>query len=1376
MLFHQLNQKQAFMGLIFKFKFLRFPCFSISIRFALFICLALSKISFLFAQDNLRIKYYTLEDGISQVTINELLKDSLGFVWIGTQDGLNRFDGKEFKIYKYEESDDASISGNHVTSLLEDRSGDIWVGTLGNGLNLYDYELDVFRSIYLENPVVPNETILDMVLDSEGSVWVTTRNSGLYKISSDGETYRQENFLENTSLSGLHLDQNNYLWAGGYDGAVYKLDFNTGSTSKILPELRVEGDVQAFFSAGEKLFIGTDIGMFLYNTKTKQLQKIDLDKTGGSPTRHVVTFLEADDSKVWVGTGSGLFLFDVYALEVIRKIQYSVNETDGLSNNTIQSLLKNSEDQILVGTANNLNLLDFDNPYFKNLSKNKRGSHVLNDNVIFSILKDGKDLWVGTSDGGLNLVREDSTYYFTENQNDPFSISGNVVREICKDEVNDRIWMATTRGLSMIDLKTFDAEKPKFRVFRYEIDNPNSINNDFLKGIALDKSGTVWGAAFGHGIFSLKLDSNGNVTIDRYKNEKNNSNSLINDFAQCISLDQSGDVWVGSQGGLTKLSFKNQLNPIFTNYTRNEDLENSLSHNSVYDILVDDKNNKWIATRYGLNLWQQDGTFKSWTEQEQFTSAIIYGIQDDFDGNLWLGTTAGIVHFNPRTNRFKQYGVQDGIQSNEFDIHARFRDDQGLIYLGGVDGLTYFHPRDLTSVDTPQPLFFSEFRIKDQTIKAQSLPNSILKESLLKTEELKFNNNQFPFYLQFSSIDFRLNKHIEYGYKLLPNNEEWNMLKDPEIQFLNLPSGNHTLLVNGFSRGVEWDQEPLKMKLQILPPWWSTWWAYTLYIILALLLAYIFYKFQVSRKLAVAESKKLKEIDQLKNSLYTNITHEFRTPLTVILGMTETIKQNLGEKELHMVDKPLEMIKRNGKSLLYLVNEMLDLAKLESGNMELQLVKADVVPFIKYICESFQSYANEKNVNLIVYSEVDSLIMDMDENKLQAIIYNLLSNAIKFLGNGNEIIVHLNSTTENGSRQFLIKVKDNGMGISKEDLPHIFNRFYQADATISRHGEGTGIGLSLTKNFIELMGGNITVKSELGKGTEFIVYLPVFTAAKSLDLAYGEIETPVMEIDRPKENPKSQYLKENDLPIALIIEDNADVVYFLKNSLEAKYRTVHAENGKIGVEKALSEIPDIIICDVMMPIMDGYEVCKKLKSDKRTDHIPIIILTAKATQKDRLVGLSYGADAYLVKPFEKAELFIRLNQLIGLRKKMISKFENDGLTVFLRTRTKNPGVQFLQEAIKIIHKELADPDFGPKQLAFKLNLSESQTYRKLKSITDKSTAVFIRSVRLNKAKEMLYDSDKTVSEIAYSVGFNDPSWFSRAFKEEFGYSPSAIDK
>lgn len=1330
------------------------------------------------AQDIPSIRYFTLEDGLSQVTINELIKDSLGFIWIGTQDGLNRFDGKEFKTYKYNKLNATSISGNHVTSLLEDNYGDIWIGTRGNGLNRYDYDLDIFSQLPLNQSNPFTETIQDMVLDEDASIWLTTQNSGLFRISPDSKRgYVKENFLKNESLNGLLLDSNNNLWVGGNEGAIYKLNQNISIDNEPLPEFIVDGNVKAFYKVRSKLFIGTEIGLFLYNIETGELRRIDLNKTGDSPTRHVVTFLKADDESVWIGSGSGLFLLDCNLLQVIYKVQYDENDTGGLSNNTVQSLVQNAEKQLFVGTANNLNLLDFEEPYFKNISKNKKGLHLLNDNVIFSILKDKDNLWIGTSDGGLNLISKGKNYYFQENQNNPFSISGNVVREICKDEQSQRLWIATTRGLSMLDLKTFDPENPRFKVFRHIRDDLNTINNDFLKGIAVDRSGKVWGATFGHGIFSLELLDNDEPKITRYKNEKNNPNSILNNFAQCISVDNEDEIWIGSQGGLTNIRFdkSNGIQPTFINYTNTIDVENSLTHNSVYDVLIDGENNKWIATRYGLNLLLDDGTFKSWTEQEQFTSAIIYGIQDDLDGNLWLGTTEGIVYFNPKLNRFKQYDVQDGIQSNEFDIHARFRDNQGLIYLGGIDGVTYFHPRDLHGVDKPRPLFFSEFRIKDKSIVTQNSSEAILQKSLLKTEELVFNHNQFPFYLQFSSIDFRLNKKIEYGYRLLPNNQEWNMLKDPEIQFLNLPSGNHTLLVNGFSRGVEWGEEPLRINLTILAPWWSSWWAYLLYLILALYLTYFIYRFQVSRKLAVAESKRLTEINQLKSSLYTNITHEFRTPLTVILGMTDTLKEQLGDKKLQLVKTSLDMIERNGKNLLQLVNQMLDLAKLESGNMDLKLVKTDVVPFINYICESFQCYANESGINLVVYSEVNNLLMDLDEQKLQAIISNLLSNAIKFIGAGDKIIVHLNRYEIGRNELLLVKVKDNGIGISKDELPNIFNRFYQADTTHSRRGEGTGVGLSLTKKFVELMGGKITVTSDIGEGTEFVIQLPISAMATSSNTNYPEIEAPSIIINGLNEEVANTF-KSSDLPIALLIEDDLDVAYFLKNTLNGKYRTLHAKNGGIGLEKAFEEIPDIIICDVMMPVMDGYKVCKTLKSDKRTDHIPIIMLTAKVTHKDRLTGLSHGADAYLTKPFEKAELFTRLTQLILLRKKLIEKFEDDDLSKFLRTRTENPGARFIKDVIHIVHKEIENPNFGPKHLAFELKLSESQTYRKVKSISGKSTALFIRSIKLQKAKVLLQTSNKTVSEIAYAVGFNDPSWFSRAFKEEFGYAPSAIHK
>ncbi len=528
--------------------------------------------------------------------------------------------------------------------------------------------------------------------------------------------------------------------------------------------------------------------------------------------------------------------------------------------------------------------------------------------------------------------------------------------------------------------------------------------------------------------------------------------------------------------------------------------------------------------------------------------------------------------------------------------------------------------------------------------------------------------------------------------------------------------------------------------------------------------------------MAVSENLRLKEVNQLKSSLYTNITHEFRTPLTVILGMADSLKSTLEKEELGSTRKSLQMIKRNGNNLLRLVNEMLDLAKLESGNMEMQPVRADVVPFIKYLCESFQSMAKASQIDLTVYSEIDELVMDFDANKMTTIISNLLSNAIKFTRSGGKIVVHLKKIAKTSEDHFFMRVQDSGAGITEEAIPRIFDRFYQADGSSSRKGEGSGIGLALTKEFTELMGGTIEVNSSVGKGSEFNVQIPITNnAPKMVDVRpstvlalYDESEIPI-----PFEEAMESDIQ---LPLLLIIEDNFDVAHYLKTCLQGKYEILHAADGIIGIETAFEKVPDIVICDVMMPGKDGYEVCATLKTDERTDHIPIIMLTAKVTVEDRITGLAHGADAYLAKPFNKVELFTRLNQLILLRKKMIQKLEQDGFGQFLKVKAENSEAKFLKRTVKIIHEEMSDHSFGSRHLARKLLLSESQIYRKLKAITGKSTAIFIRSVRLQRAKELIQTTKSTISEIAYDIGFNDPSWFSRAFKEEFGFSPSELSK
>ena len=526
--------------------------------------------------------------------------------------------------------------------------------------------------------------------------------------------------------------------------------------------------------------------------------------------------------------------------------------------------------------------------------------------------------------------------------------------------------------------------------------------------------------------------------------------------------------------------------------------------------------------------------------------------------------------------------------------------------------------------------------------------------------------------------------------------------------------------------------------------------------------------------MAVAEKNKALEIDALKSKMYANISHEFRTPLTVILGMVNVLRSTTNDRKEEK-NKSLDMIQRNGENLLVMVNEMLDLAKVESGNMQLNLIQSDIIPFIKYLSESFQSLAENKDIKLTVYSEKDKLEMDFDINKFGTIISNLLSNSIKFSSEGDKIIVHLSQSQIKGKDFLVIKIKDTGSGLSKEEIKQIFDRFYQAKNASTN--QGTGLGLSLVKEFVELMNGQIEVESSKELGSNFIIKIPITNEAiQTSDVQMTSRVNSISQETPLTFDSSDENAEQSEFPLVLIIEDNEDVAHYLNTTLKSKYKILHAKNGIVGVEMALETIPDVVISDVMMPGKDGFQVCQELKTNELTEHIPIIMLTAKATDIDRVVGLSRGADAYLSKPFNEAELFTRLDQLIALRQKLLSKIDSGEVGKILKKRLEDPETKFLQKAIKIIHNNMAEHSFGSALLAHKLQVSESQVYRKLKAITGKSTALFIRSIRLIKGKEMMQSSDKTISEISYEVGFNDPSWFSRAFKEEFGFSPREMRK
>ncbi len=862
----------------------------------------------------------------------------------------------------------------------------------------------------------------------------------------------------------------------------------------------------------------------------------------------------------------------------------------------------------------------------------------------------------------------------------------------------------------------------------------------------------------------------------------------------------NGDLWLGlDSNNVAKLSFKSDVG--------------NLSNNPVTQIFspedgLPDEIGKLYIIKDDLYFAADNKAFRYHQETDRFIEdkklVASFGLEgksvkiNNVDENgIWLIEFKG----ERRIDQFLAVPQKDGtfglkkleegriMSLRGYGLFAEFKDS--VIWYKGKPGIVR---HDLTKKISVKAIN-SATRITQVLSNNDSLLFGGHESSVIP--QLHYKNNRIRF--QYANASFYDETKNQFQYILEGFDKDWSSwTSETKKDYTNIPGGDYRFKVRSKNIFDQVSSED-SYAFSILPPWYVTWWAYLFYLLGAIALLSFYSKWRSNEllkknvalentvnertleirqknELLNHQTEQLVQLNDSKTRLYSNITHEFRTPLTVILGMTDTLKSNVKDKSFAGAEKSLEMIRRNGKNLLHLVNELLDLAKVESGSMELNLVQTDTIPFVKYLSESFHSLAESKKINLTVYSEIDALEMDIDVNKMASIVSNLLSNAIKFTSANGKIIVHLNKIQTKDEVLFTIKVKDNGLGLAANDITHLFDRFYQVDNESSQYQEGTGIGLSLAKEFVELMNGSIDVESTLGKGSTFTVQLPVTnTAVKTAD-AKITVDPPIKKTAKSTRMEPSVLGVSSKLPLALIIEDNEDVAHYLKTCLKGRYQTIHAINGYIGIEMAYEKIPDIIISDVMMPGKDGFEVCAALKADVRTDHIPIILLTAKVTTEDRLTGLSHGADAYLAKPFNEKELFIRLDQLILVRKKLIGTLEKYGLTSLLKEKVVGPQTKFLQQAIITTNNNLDNADFGPTQLAKKMHLSESQIYRKLKSITNKSTAIFIRSVRLQKAKELLQSTHRTISEISYDVGFNDPSWFSRAFKEEFGFPPSEVNK
>jgi len=789
---------------------------------------------------------------------------------------------------------------------------------------------------------------------------------------------------------------------------------------------------------------------------------------------------------------------------------------------------------------------------------------------------------------------------------------------------------------------------------------------------------------------------------------------------------------------------------------------------TMYDIYEDDKSQLWVGHGKDAGLSKLDLKTDEVTsypyEVNNFTGALkrVFHILPGEDEFLWLVTEKGTLRLNKSSGELIRFPMFPTLSKMAFHKLPGYRAKNETLYVGTQDGnLHAFKPKTLfekAGFEKQYPIVidrYERFNEKEDSLFTRS-------KNLIHLSEIELSYLDRYFSLHFFIPDFRITEQNLYSYWLEGYDSQWSSpARINQLRYENLPPGKYTLHIRGGLTPDFYASSERKLIVIVHQAWYKSWWAWCLYLFSFFGMVYLLYRYQIHRQLEKAEARRLKELDALKSRLYTNITHEFRTPLTVIMGMTNNIDGHAEERKL---------IQRNSKNLFRLINQLLDLSKLDSGTLKMDKIQGDIVQYLQYLTESFYSMADEKQIRLTFYPEIKELVMDYDETKIQHIVYNLLTNAIKFTKEEGKIILHIQQIEKNNTNWLQLKVSDTGIGISKENLPKIFDRFFQGDGSSTRKEEGTGIGLALTKELVEMMGGRIVAESELGKGSDFMVLLPI---KKEKDTNKKEQSDRDLDVNlnlAPKPSTKGLtnaldmniFSRNVETPSLLIIEDNRDVVTYRQE----------------GIDKALAIIPDIIISDVMMPEKDGYEVCVILKNDQRTSHIPIILLTAKATIEDRVEGLKGGADAYLTKPFDKEELFIRLEKLIAIRRTLQERYSKTNLlTTDIGAKPKlSLDDLFLQKLIKLVQPRIDDSKLSVSDLCASVNLSNTHLNRKLKALTGKTPSQFIRSIRLQKALELLQTTDQNISEIAYNVGFNDPNYFSRSFSEEFGFSPKSVRK
>ncbi len=1359
-----------------------------------------------------KFHFTPIKENFSKIGVSTIIQDHYGFIWIGTNGmGLYKYDGIDYVNYKHILTDSTSISSSLVHCSYLDSKNRLWIGTEG-GLSLYDHNYDRFVRVPIslnckeKNAIT---SIRSLAEDRFGNLFIGTIDLGLYKLNLD--SFKIKKVIDADAekdayinVNAITINHDGEVFLGTSNGLKsYDYESNTISNKLLTAYCESSGILDPIKSliidSKNNLWIGT------FTKGLHKLTKMEADRfkfeTFLISENAILSMMSLFDETILCGTeNSGLFHLDENGTVLNNYLSVKTDEKSILSN-SIWALFEDTEKRIWIGYYNRgVGVYDKLYDKFKNIESLHNDYNSLQAGSIYGIAQEDKNhLWVCSDGGGIDIFNTKTNKITHINSSDNKAYQGltSDYLQVIFIDSKKNIWAGSwNKGL-------FFLKKGTKKFINYNRENTNGgLQSNTILSIAEDANGVIWIGTFYKGLHAFNPNTG---EIKHYNTQPFLDSSIASCDIRKVLIDSNNDLWVGTTTlGLFKitglktgdLSIKSLADAMSRQF------EDHASTNHILSIYESRDKTLWIGTRgAGLCKYNQKKEEFNWfNETNGLQEENISAITESLSGDIWMSGNSGLTRLHVAINTFKNFTSDDGLLSDDFNMNAVFNDGNGNLYFGNYRGIDYFNPSTIATNTSYPSLYFTDFKLFNKKV-IPNQDNSPLEKVISETKHITLNKDQSVFTIEYSGINYTRPEKNTYAYYLEGYEETWNYVgKNRSATYTNLDPGHYIFKLKAANNDGIWNETPLTLDITVLPPFWKTNWAiaaYLLCFLFGLYLLNVITKSRIKEKQKISYERRKREQDaelnERKFQFFTNISHEFRTPLSLIMSPLEDVIQDKSLKLPSRVREKHNIIHKNTNRLYRLINELLDFRKLELDKVNIKARQLNLVHFTKEVVSHFKEEAFTRNIKLSVDADVLELAVWADESMLEKIIFNLLSNAMKVTPEGGNINIELVSRDdtyqlplideEKPTKGVEIRVSDTGPGLEKDQVDRIFERFYQVKNMNRTYYGGTGIGLEVVQNFVKLHKGKVEVVSELGFGTTFKVILPSGNAHfNAHELLSSDVKEEVQKekfvletISKGKDFEVIQTEKiETQSYTLLIVEDNTELRNYLKEELKDHYKILTASHGKEGIEVAKSALPDIIITDIIMPEMDGFGFCKTIKSDIKTSHIPLLMLTAKTKVDDRMEGIEKGADAYMVKPFNMRLLKLRLSQLITSRQLIFNKYFSVISDVPKNKNTTSLDKEFIQKVLSYINENLGDPDLNVEVLASQLNLSRSQFYRKIKALTNQTANEFLRNIRLQRAKQIIETGNANISEVCYKIGFSSPSYFTKCFKSYFGVLPTEV--